>query len=283
MSVKKWIVRVLCCVMLAGLCIGSAGAENVEYGTGPSFLNGEGKFQDTTADRAVSNLGLDLEEKYRFQIIGIENGQVFHPSDVTFGSYDRADFMITTLPAEKLAPGAHPVYMIEAFRPCKTVVDVYSGGTMILDLKISISDSVFAFPPMPDEEDAPAAAAADQIILTLGSKNMSIGEKVVENDVVPLVRNGRTMLPVRAVAEAMGAQVGWNGDTRCATITKGDLYIEIYLGSDRAYVNGTPRLLDAPAFAENNRTYLPLRFVAESLGAQVDWEQATQRITITMQ
>ena len=119
------------------------------------------------------------------------------------------------------------------------------------------------------------------IILTIGSVEASVFGTPVINDVAPIARNNRTMLPIRFVAEALGARVDWDAASQKVTITRDTLVIEIFLNSDVAYVNGQPVQLDSPAFAENNRTYLPLRFVAENLGATVEWEQATQRVIIT--
>ena len=99
-------------------------------------------------------------------------------------------------------------------------------------------------------------------------------------DVAPQIINGRTMLPIRFVAEALGAEVGWNGDTRTVTIIKGTTNIEITIDSNKAIVNGLTQTLDAPAFVENGRTYLPVRFVSENLGAKVGWEESTQTVTI---
>lgn len=120
----------------------------------------------------------------------------------------------------------------------------------------------------------------NKIVLTLGSNIATVFGQTVVNDVAPIARNNRTLLPIRFVAEALGAQVDWNADLQKVTISKPDLLIEIYLGQNTAYVNGNAIVLDVTPFAENNRTYLPLRFVAETLGAEVLWDQATQSITI---
>ena len=124
------------------------------------------------------------------------------------------------------------------------------------------------------------AARDNTIVLTLGSTTATVFGQTVVNDVAPVARNNRTLLPIRFVAEALGAQVDWNADLQKVTISKADLLIEIYLGQTTAYVNGSPVVLDVAAFAENNRTYLPLRFVAEALGAEVLWDAPTQTITI---
>ena len=85
------------------------------------------------------------------------------------------------------------------------------------------------------------------------------------------------MLPARFVAENLGAEVSWDGEKELVTIkgknlkTSEDITILIYIGSDIAYVNGKEIRLDSPAFIENDRTYTPIRFISEELGANVEW------------
>ena len=100
-------------------------------------------------------------------------------------------------------------------------------------------------------------------------------------DAAPIIRQSRTMLPVRFVAESLGATVAWDGATSTATLTSGTTEIKITIGATTAIVNGEEKPLDAPAFIENSRTYLPVRFVAEALGATVNWDGATSTATIT--
>lgn len=102
----------------------------------------------------------------------------------------------------------------------------------------------------------------------------------VMNDVAPIIRNERTMLPIRFIVENLGGEVAWNDVAQKVTITKGDLTIEIFVGQDIAFVNGKTVTLDSPAFIENGRTYLPLRFVAENLDASVTWQEDTKQIYI---
>ena len=118
-------------------------------------------------------------------------------------------------------------------------------------------------------------------MLYIGQTTASVFGQSVENDVAPVVRNDRTMLPARFVAENLGATVAWDQAAQQVTITKGDTVIVITIGSDTAYVNGAPYTLDSPAFVENDRTYTPVRFIAESLNADVGWDQAAQQVTIT--
>ncbi len=121
----------------------------------------------------------------------------------------------------------------------------------------------------------------NEITLTIGQKDATVFGEAKQNDVAPIIRNDRTMLPARFVAEALGATVTWNNKERKVTITKDDITIIIYIDSDKAYANGKEVTLDSPAFIENDRTYTPLRFIAENLGATVDWNETEQKVIIT--
>ncbi len=118
------------------------------------------------------------------------------------------------------------------------------------------------------------------ITLTVGDKDANVFGKDVKNDVAPIIVGSRTMLPIRFVAEALGATVDWNEATQTVTIEKDGVKVQIIIGADYAYINGEKVKLDVPAFIENGRTYLPLRFVAEALGADVNWDAVTQQIVI---
>ena len=117
--------------------------------------------------------------------------------------------------------------------------------------------------------------------MTIGDMNGYVNGEAKALDAAPIIRQSRTMLPVRFIAENLGATVDWDGATSTATITSGTTEIKITIGAAAATVNGEEKPLDAPAFIENSRTYLPVRFVAEALGATVDWDGATSTATIT--
>ena len=118
------------------------------------------------------------------------------------------------------------------------------------------------------------------IVLTIDSTLILIDDEYVVNDVAPIIRGERTVLPIRVIAEALGATVTWNEVEQTVTIMKGDITIVLYIGQAFALVNGDPVQLDAPAFIENGRTYLPLRFIMENLGASVVWDGLTRTVTI---
>ena len=117
--------------------------------------------------------------------------------------------------------------------------------------------------------------------MTLGKTAYTLNGAAKTMDVAPIVANSRTMLPVRYVAEALGASIAWDGATSTATLTTADTEIKITVGAATATVNGQAVTLAAPAFIENSRTYMPVRFVAETLGATVTWDGMTSTATIT--
>lgn len=121
----------------------------------------------------------------------------------------------------------------------------------------------------------------NEIILTIGQKEAVVFGKTKTNDVAPIIRNDRTMLPARFVAEELGAKVSWSEAERKVTIKKTDVEIILTIDSDIALVNGEEIKLDSPAFIENDRTYTSVRFIAENLGASVDWNEGSRKVIIT--
>ena len=92
-------------------------------------------------------------------------------------------------------------------------------------------------------------------------------------DVDPIIQNGRTLMPMRATAEAIGASVAWDNATRCVTVQKDDTLAYFFVGSNTYYVNDVAMTSDVPAQIMDGRTLLPLRDFAEALGVRVDWDQ----------
>ena len=136
--------------------------------------------------------------------------------------------------------------------------------------------------PAVDNKEETVDSTKNQIILTIGEKEALVFGEVKMNDVAPLIRNDRTMLPARFVAENLGATVEWDETyPGYVTITKDNVKIVITIDSQIAIVNDEAIVLDSVAFIENDRTYTPLRFIAEKLGASVKWVEETQQVIIT--
>ena len=127
--------------------------------------------------------------------------------------------------------------------------------------------------------------SSNTIVLTIDEHDALVYGTTKTNDVAPKVVNDRTMLPARFIAENLGATVEWDGEKQLVTITgknekQEDVTILITIGSDYAKVNGENVKLDSPAFVENDRTYTPIRFISENLGATVEWNETEQTVTI---
>lgn len=106
----------------------------------------------------------------------------------------------------------------------------------------------------------------------------------------PLIVNDRTMLPLREVLVNLGVQnddehIIWNGEERSVTVIKDDTTIKLTIDSNTAYVNDEQITLDVTPmiYANNNRTYIPARFISESLGKKVLWDGSTTAVLITDQ
>lgn len=125
------------------------------------------------------------------------------------------------------------------------------------------------------------AEPKDSLILTVNSKVANVFGSNVITDVAPLIVENRVMLPARLVAESLGANVQWQAQTKQVVITKDTTTIILTIGVDTALVNGKAVKLDSPAFIADNRTYTPIRFIAENLGANVEWNSADQTVTIS--
>ena len=100
-------------------------------------------------------------------------------------------------------------------------------------------------------------------------------------DVPPTIKDGRTLVPLRAIFESLGATVDWNAATRTVRATKDDTVISLTIGEANAYRNKAMLPLDVPAQILNGRTLVPLRFVSEAMGAKVEWNGTTRTIAIT--
>jgi len=103
----------------------------------------------------------------------------------------------------------------------------------------------------------------------------------LEFDVPPQIMNDRTMVPLRIIFEELGILVGWDDETRTITANKGDLVIILTIGSTSPTVNGEIVTIEQPAVITGDRTLVPLRFISESIGAEIDWDEESRSVYIT--
>jgi hypothetical protein len=109
------------------------------------------------------------------------------------------------------------------------------------------------------------------------------GQPVSFHGARPQQINGRVFIPLRSVGETLGAQIRWEAATRTAYGTRGGRSFSLPLGSRTAFVDGRTLRLDAPARLRGGETMVPLRFVAEALGADVAWRPANQLVAINLE
>jgi len=123
----------------------------------------------------------------------------------------------------------------------------------------------------------PATANSDSFI------KVTVNGKTVEfPDAQPFIdESGRTQVPARFVSQALGCTVEWTASTATVTIKKGNDTVKLKVGENKAFLNNVQKTLDTKAQIKNSRTFVPLRFVSETLGANVTWDGITKTVIIT--
>ena len=118
------------------------------------------------------------------------------------------------------------------------------------------------------------AYSAEEVYISVNGKDIDTG------DMPPVVINDRTLVPARAVFEAMGAEVMWNGNTSEVFVSKGSDVVTIKVGSNTGNKNGQNFTMDVPPMIINDRTVIPIRAVSEALNCNVEWNGKTRYVII---
>ncbi|WP_027400341.1 stalk domain-containing protein [Anaerovorax odorimutans] len=116
--------------------------------------------------------------------------------------------------------------------------------------------------------------SSNEIKVLLNGKNINF-------DQPPVNLNNRVLVPMRGIFQELGAEVNWDSAEKKVTAALENNEIELYIGSETAYVNGTEYFLDVPASIISGRTMVPIRFIAQSLKAEVEWKDETKTVEIT--
>lgn len=123
------------------------------------------------------------------------------------------------------------------------------------------------------------------IVLQIDNPNMSVNGKSQEIDpgrgTTPIVISSRSMVPIRAIVEAMGGTVGWENSNQQITLTANGNTVNMWVGKKEITVNGIKQAIDVAPLIQNGRTFVPVRFSAENLNAKVDWINSTREAVIT--
>lgn len=182
-------------------------------------------------------------------------------------------------------------YEFDAWYTDKKLTEKFDFDTKITKSITLYAKWVAKTDDTPTNTDTPATdntTPSKTITMTLGSKNIVANGVSQTADVAPMVKNNRTMLPTRFVSENLGCTVHWDKATNSIQISGThaqsgeEVNLVLVIGEKTATVNGKTVALDCATFVENNRNYTPIRFIAEALGANVDWNGTTKQITITI-
>lgn len=153
------------------------------------------------------------------------------------------------------------------FKPMKT----YLLAMLILLLAVSV------FP-------LSVSAVSEAAIFTVDKMEYSAVGKTLTMDAAPFIDSGRTLVPVRFLATALGVtenDIGWNAALQQVTLKKGSTTIVLKIGSTQLTVNGKGSTMDTSPLIRTGRTFLPARYVAEALGYTVGWDPGTRSVLVT--
>lgn len=121
-----------------------------------------------------------------------------------------------------------------------------------------------------------------KIVITIGATTMAVGTQTITLDTPAYINaENYTELPLRAVSEAFGATVGWDDPSNTVTIMMGQRIVSMTIGSKTMYINGTPVQMNTAPEITNERTFIPVRDLANALGiSKIDWNEASQTVTL---
>lgn len=129
-----------------------------------------------------------------------------------------------------------------------------------------------------------ASQPAITVALQIDNPQMTVNGNSYEidpgNGTVPTIRNGRTLVPIRAIIEAFGGKVNWDENLKQVTLTLNDDTVKLVIDSTSAYANGTKTTLDTAPAIINGRTMLPIRYIADSFGFGVKWDSDLKTVTL---
>ena len=243
-----------------------------------SLTPGKNEFKVIATDLAGNTTEKDLTVNYdttvpKISIISPYNWQEFKDPQITVSGKvspaENVELTINGNPVEVMADGTF-TYQLTVDKPGMygiKLVAVYK-----LSGKKTEQTVVVVYKPV----------KKITVLLKIGSKIITINGEEKEMDVAPFIepKSGRTLVPIRFISEAFGADVQWEPEFKVVTITLKDTVIKLQVGNSTALVNGEKVQLDQPPIIKDNRTMVPLRFISEAFGANVEWFPDTREVKI---
>lgn len=262
--------------------IGVGVFDNCPYLTNVDIPNsvttiGEGAFKHSGLASVNIPNGVTTIERDTFYYCGLASVTI--PDGVTSigetAFYNCFNLTSVTIPASVTTIGSAAFGLTDGY---KNVTDVYYGGSKSQwdQISIGVENEPLLNATIHYSSSNPASPTSNGV-------SVSVDDKAVTwTDAAPFIdANSRTMVPLRAVADAMGLDVNWDGSAREAVFTNGSktIYFPIDSNTARTSNGGTVRM-DTAAVIVNDRTYAPIRYLAEYFGYEVGWDAATRTVTI---
>lgn len=301
------LLLVLMSVLTAGFSVMAAGGEiiaDVTYNVPPVFVKSV-QTEDAAGYDGVENGIINSRIIVTYSKDMVADGVTVETMDTSFFDrwydeeylltgmvYQTADVRITERYTNLITTKAGiPAYVYEL--KYTILAEEYGNFYGYFKSVIFINgNDLYCFEYTYDRGKATTQNAFSEVIDSVEFKKeikIDIDGEIVVPDSAPVIIEGRTLCPIRAVAEKLGYMVDWNGETKTAIIKNDELILEIQIGAmemiktaivDNARVKPEIIPLDVPAEIINDRTYLPLRAIGEALGCEVDWDGATRTVII---
>lgn len=134
-----------------------------------------------------------------------------------------------------------------------------------------------------NNDNTPTTMSGKRVTLKVDSTVVEVDGVYSILDTAPIINNNFTLVPLRFVADSLGAATEYNAAGNYVKVKLGDKEMILRVNSTKATVNGVDTALNAPAILKNGRLLVPVRFISENFGAQVSWDAGTRKITIVQE
>lgn len=263
---------------LGGLTSAITAPDNMDYVKAEILFYPAFVVQDSAAEFAA--MGDDMPET--FDLTGVTLGRPFVEDTVNYDLYAQAErFTKDVLLIHGDADPVVPISYSERLRDLLSSVEYH----VIKDGVHSFQDAHFveAMTYVKDFLYREINDTQDVVTLQIGNSTMYVNGEAVsvdENGIAPRIIDDRTLLPLRSVIESLGGSIVWNESDSSVTVNQNGNTVTFTIGSNNVNVNGQTQTIDSAPEIINDRTMLPIRAAAETLGMRVEWSEPTQTITV---
>jgi len=203
---------------------------------------------------------------------GYYGGGYVSSASVSIASDDNATVKVSDKYADKGETVTITVDTKDGFY-AKDVVVTDKNGEAITVIRVALDKWEFTMPSGKVKVDVDTAEYSKEVVLQIGDLDIAVNDAVIQSDVAPFIKNDRTMVPISVIVYALGGTTDWNGETRTVTVTLDSKVLTMVIDE---IIPG----FGAAAIIVDSRTYVPIGYVADVLGCDVDWIAATRQVVI---